>query len=235
MVSWRPALRADVVVDPTTDLTRASALVIVDVQNDYCHADGALARLGNDCTETTAVAYHVRALLQSARSAGLPVVHVRTEHSDWTDVPGWSARGTGGGGYIDPEGFPIARRGSWGAEPFGGIMPREDEWVVTKHRYSGFAYTSLELALRAKGCERVVLAGVTTDMCVRATAIDAVTRGFQPVLVIDGTACTDSARQASAIREFTGYCGPATTTEALVAAWSALAAPNSQPRAPVRA
>lgn len=128
------------------------------------------------------------------------------------------ARGDAGN-LLDPRHHPIVRQGSWGAQPYR-ISAAADERVVVKHRYSGFAYTSLELSLRARGRQVVLLAGVTSDLCVRATGFDALARGFQPVLVADATAATSRARHDSAVTEFRSYLGPVVTVADVQAAWS---------------
>lgn len=194
------------------------ALVVVDVQNDYCDPDGALARAGGDMSQVAPAVDAISALLDVARAAGAPCLHVRTEHSDWTDTPEWLARGDAGN-LLDPRHHPIVRQGSWGAQPYR-ISAAADERVVVKHRYSGFAYTSLELSLRARGRQVVLLAGVTSDLCVRATGFDALARGFQPVLVADATAATSRARHDSAVTEFRSYLGPVVTVADVQAAWS---------------
>ena len=198
------------------------AVVVVDMQNDYCHPDGALAALGADVGAAAGVAEHITTLLEAARAVGVPCLHVRTEHSPWTDTEEWLARGETAD-VIDPRRHPIVAAGSWGAQPFGVVADPSDR-VVVKHRYSGFAYTSLALSLRARQRDVVVLVGVTSDVCVRATAFDAITHGFRPVLVEDGTTSTSAERNASAIREFATHLGSVVDTAELLAQWQEPAA-----------
>lgn len=197
---------------------RRCALVIVDVQNDYCHPDGALACSGGDMSDVEPAVAAIEATLAAARAAEVPCLHVRTEHSTWTDTPEWLARGDAGN-LLDVRHHPIVRQGSWGAQPYR-VAAADDERVVVKHRYSGFAHTSLELSLRARDREVVLLAGVTSDLCVRATGLDALARGFQPVLVADATAATSPARHRSAVDEFRSYLGPVVTVADVRAAWT---------------
>jgi ureidoacrylate peracid hydrolase len=160
-------------------------LAIIDVQNDFCHGDGAYARLGHDVEPMAAVVPHVAKLLDLARDRDVPRVHIRVAHSDWTNDPAWLQRGMGGE-VIDVHHIPIASEGTWGAE-FFEIEPRPDEFVLTKHRYSAFAYTPLELIMRAKAATTIVLCGLATHVCVHATARDALFAGFVPVVVEDAT------------------------------------------------
>jgi ureidoacrylate peracid hydrolase len=193
------------------------AVVVVDMQNDYCHPEGALAKLGADVGSAARVGARITALLDVARAAGVPCLHVRTEHSPWTDTPEWLARGEAAD-MLDPRRYPIVAQGSWGAQPYGVAVDDADR-VIVKHRYSGFAYTSLELSLRARQRDVVVLAGVTSDVCVRATAFDAIIHGFRPVLVRDGTTSTSAERNTSAIQEFASHLGRVLDVEDLAKQW----------------
>lgn len=205
-------------IDLTTLLApERCAVVVVDLQNDYCHPDGALARRGADVSAARTAAENTVDLLAAARAAGSPCIHLRTEHSSWTDTPAWLLRGSTGD-LLDATRVPIVAAGTWGAEPFTVEACSQDR-VITKHRYSGFAYTSLELSLRARECETIILAGVTSDTCVRATAFDAISLGFVPVMVTDCTASSTAERHAQAVQEFSNTLGPVTTSEALSAAW----------------
>lgn len=193
------------------------ALVVVDLQNDYCHPDGALAARGADVAGAAAAARATVELLPAARSAGVPCVHLRTEHSDWTDTPAWVMRGRTGE-LLDVADTPVALAGTWGVQPFVVEAAPEDR-IITKHRYSGFAYTSLELSLRARGCESVVLAGVTSDVCLHATALDALARGFLPVLLSDCSASSTPRRHQEAVAQFANSLGPVVDSATVRAAW----------------
>jgi ureidoacrylate peracid hydrolase len=180
-------------------------LLTVDVQNDYCHEQGALARVGADVTDLQRAALHIETLLECARSAGVPRAHVRTEHDACHDDAAWLKRGVSGH-TLDVERFPIARRGSWGSE-FYRIRPQPGELVVVKHRFSAFAYTDLELMLRANQIDTVVLCGVTTNVCVNITGVDALMRGFYPVIVQEAVAAPTAAEHAGALETFAQYFG----------------------------
>ena len=169
----------------------------------------------------------IETLLDAARFAGVPCLHLRTEHSDWTDTPQWLARGDAGD-LLDPRRHPIARQGSWGAQPYR-INAGDDERVIIKHRYSGFAHTSLELSLRARNRDVVLLAGVTSDLCVRATGLDALARGFQPILLADATASTSGARHDCAISDFRSYLGPVLVVADVRARWDGRVAEPGTP------
>jgi ureidoacrylate peracid hydrolase len=197
-------------------------LAVVDVQNDFCHPDGAYAQLGQPVELMAGVVPAIERLLGVARRTGVPRVFVRVTHSEWTDDPAWLARGAGGP-VLDIERIPITRAGTWGAE-FYGIEPRPDELVLTKHRYSAFAYTPLALAMRAKGASTIVLAGVATQVCVHATARDALFAGFLPVVVEDATASITEEAHRRALADITSFIGRVVSIADLERAWDPAAA-----------
>jgi ureidoacrylate peracid hydrolase len=193
-------------------------LLTVDVQNDYCHEQGALAKGGADVRELQRAARYIETLLECARSVGIPRTHVRTEHDACYDDAAWLKRGTSGH-TLDVQQFPIARQGSWGSE-FYRIRPRPDELVIVKHRFSAFAYTDLELVLRTSRIDTVVLCGVTTNVCVNITGIDALMRGFYPVIVREAVAAPTAAEHVSALETFTQYFGKVIDLAAIQKAWN---------------
>lgn len=201
----------------TTPGISDSLLVFVDVQNDYCHPEGALGKAGHDLSGIDPAMDRCRAVLELARQVNVPVVHVRTEHSGWTDSADWLDRG-GAGTVLAPRRAPIVRAGSWGAEPYG-LEARDDELILIKHRYSAFAHTPLELVARARTRGVILLAGFTTDVCVRATAIDAQSHGLRPWLLSDATATTGTSSQAEACRLFTAFHGPSVSVDGLSQDW----------------
>jgi ureidoacrylate peracid hydrolase len=194
------------------------ALVVVDVQNDFCHEDGAFATLGPDVSRLQAVVPAIESLLELAHAESVPVIHLVTTHGPWSDSPSWRRRGLAGA-TLDVERTPFLQPGTWGAEMYR-LVPGEDDLVIEKHRYSGFAYTPLELALQAKERDTILLAGVTTHACVEATAFDAISRGVFPVLVEDCVATTSDPLASSAHRDFKELLGAVVSLPDLAAAWS---------------
>jgi ureidoacrylate peracid hydrolase len=192
-------------------------VVVIDLQNDFCHENGGMARLGLDVSRAQAMMDNVRALLDRARAGGVPVIFMRTTHSEWFDTPAWVSRGRGGD-VLDVDRIPLVQEGTWGAE-FYGVQPGPDDLVLTKHRFSAFAYTPLELSLRARNKDTVVLAGTVTNVCVEATAVDALMRGFFPVLVSDCSAARSAAADDAARAEFEDHVGTVVTLRELQVAW----------------
>lgn len=143
------------------------ALVIIDMLNDFVH--GALKT-----PEAASTVEPARRVLEHFRSRGWPVIYVNDSHySTDIEMPLWG---------------PHAMKGTWGAQVVPELAPREGEYVLEKHAYSGFYGTSLDHILRSLGVDTVVLVGLDADICVRHTAADAFFRGYKVVVVRDAVA-----------------------------------------------
>jgi ureidoacrylate peracid hydrolase len=183
-----------------------SALVIIDVQNDFCHPEGTAARMGLDVSAVQAAVPNIVDLIDIARTHDIPRIYLRGEHNRWFDSPSWVARGAAGRS-IHAEKLPYVRSGTWGAD-FFVVAPTDDELVIVKHRYSGFAFTPLELALQTLGIDTVLLCGTSTHVCVEATARDAIMRGYRPVTVSDCVASGQAHLHEAALVDMAEYLGP---------------------------
>jgi ureidoacrylate peracid hydrolase len=141
---------------------RTTALLVVDVQNDFCHETG--VRHGGRLVDMDAAVDNMERLVQAARAAGVPVLFVRTEHSTWTNSSSWLERRTS-----DKASVEACVPGTWGAEIYR-LQPTQRDKIVTKHRYSAFIGTDLDLILRTLGVKHLVVTGVNTNICVDSTA-----------------------------------------------------------------
>jgi ureidoacrylate peracid hydrolase len=186
---------------------RDAALVVVDMQNDYCSSRGGLAHAGFLPGGTSMIERMTPVLantIEQARQRALRVVWVRTEYGDVTTSTAWLRRGGG-------QPLPICRPGTWGAEWFG-VAPKPDEIVVTKHRYSPFVNTPFETILRVQGISVLAIAGTTTNVCVESTARDAFMRDYQVVVLSDCTASYESATHESALLNVRRHFGAVMTS-----------------------
>jgi ureidoacrylate peracid hydrolase len=203
---------------------RRSALIIVDVQNDFCHPDGTAARMGLDVSAVQSVVPSIVTLIELARTHGVHRIYLRGEHNRWFDSPTWVARGAAGQS-IHAEEVPYVRSGTWGAN-FFVVEPTDEELVIVKHRYSGFAFTPLELALQTLGVDTVLLCGTSTHVCVEATARDAIMRGYRPVIVSDCVASGQSHLHQAALMDMAQYVGPVVSLEEVHQAMEGAGDPN---------
>lgn len=189
-----------------------SALIVVDVQNDYIHPDGVFGQKGLVSAEMYAMMPDLKGLVESARSNGVPVIFIQTTHQDETDSEVWYSHS---GGVANP----VCRRGTWGAE-FYEVAPAEGEIVVNKHRYSAFINTRLESVLRTLRVQTVVIAGVLTNVCVEATARDAYSRDYFVVLAENCCAASTLAEHEMTMQNAERCFGIVASRREIEHAWS---------------
>lgn len=164
-----------------TETPRASCLMLIDLQNDFCHQHGVFARGGLVLEDPDGLVARVNLLVAAARAASVPVAWVRMLFDSAEDAGLLASRGPGLAGTA-------LRRGSWGARLLEGLDAREDDLWIEKNRFSAFLRTDLEPRLVERGIGRLVVGGVRTDFCVESTVRDAFMRDFEVVLVRDAVA-----------------------------------------------
>ncbi|NCT91265.1 cysteine hydrolase [Cellulomonas sp. APG4] len=197
-----------------------AAVVVVDVQNDFCDPAGACGQRGSDTTAAVAMVPRLERFLDEARAAGVLVVFIQTTHDETTDSPAWLGRR---GDPVPGASGPVqtCRTGSWGAE-FYRVAPQEGEPVVVKHRYSAFAGTDLEVVLRTAGVDSLLLTGVSTNVCVESTLRDGLFAEFHVTLVEDCAASYEEAAHAMTVQNVEKYFGLVARSDEIGAGWSAL-------------
>jgi len=178
---------------------KKSALIVVDMQNDFCHKNGSGALNGNDVTRHYELVPRLQKLIDSAHEAGIPVIFIKTEHDETTDSKVWKSRRKG-------RKHPTCVKGSWGTEYFG-VAPTEKDIEVIKHRYSAFIGTDLELKLRAMGCETLLMTGVSTNVCVESTLRDGFMLDFNVILVEDCCAAANAELHQGTINNVSRHFG----------------------------
>lgn len=180
----------------TLDAQR-TAVVVVDMQNDFVSEGGAL-RVDSASDTLPAIA----GLLERARDAGAKVVYTQDWHPE--DDPEFE---------IWPE-HVVA--GSWGAEIVEALAPKGDEWVLRKPRYDGFYGTRLDHLLRLWGVERLVVVGTVANICVLHTAGSAALRWFDVIVPEDGVSANTEFDLLATLRQVTFlYMGEVTTTDGI--------------------
>ncbi|MDQ2727403.1 MAG: cysteine hydrolase family protein [Actinomycetota bacterium] len=187
-----PAAPQSVVCDPSR-----TGIVVIDIQNDFCHPSGWLASIGVDVTPTAAPIAVLVDLLPDLRAAGMPVVWL-----NWGNRPDRANLPPGVLHVYDPDGSstgigdplpgagPVLQAGSWGAAVVDTLVPAENDVAIDKFRMSGFWDTPLDSVLRNLDLTTLLFAGVNVDQCVLATLIDAACAGYDCILVADACATT---------------------------------------------
>lgn len=201
-----------------------AALLVVDVQNDFCHKDGLFGKLGLDMSGVQAAARRIAALLPAARRAGVPVIFVTMEHEPLTNSSAWVHR------------YPVPRAdacvaGTWGAALYE-VTPAPGEPVVVKHRYSPFVGSNIEYMLRARQRMSLLVTGVATNICVESVLRDGFMRDYHVVLVEDCAGAYSERAHQSTVENTRAFLGRVLQSETLLQAWGELIArpEPSQPK-----
>jgi ureidoacrylate peracid hydrolase len=198
-----------------------TALVVIDMQNDFCASGGMVSRDGRDISEAQRMAERLPELLDCARAAGVLCVFVRCEYTSegnaylsdpWLEQAVRERKG----GFTT---MPVCEKGSWAGDWYGGIQPIEGDIVVVKNRYDAFQGTNLDLVLRSHGIRTVVMTGVVTNVCVETTARSAFVRDYYVVMAEDGCAAYVREDHEQTMRNIRRFFGVTPSIAELCAAW----------------
>jgi ureidoacrylate peracid hydrolase len=177
-----------------------TAVIVVDMQNDFGHADGMFGKAGIDLTGIRATIEPTARVLDAARANGMPVVFLKMafkpdlSDSGAPNAPNWLKHlpMKAGDGTLSPAGSPsrVLIRDTWNTDIIDELPVAPEDLIVYKHRFSGFFETELHDLLRQRGVTHLVFTGCTTSVCVESTMKDAMFRDYHCLVLED---CVDEA------------------------------------------
>lgn len=195
-----------------------AALIVVDVQNDFCATGGWIDQLGEDVSQAQAMLPNLQKLIDQARGAGVLVVFVQAVYDERYHSVVYKE-------FVSRRfqtGLPC-QSGTRGVE-FYQVQPQPGDFLVQKHRYSAFANTDLDLILRSNGIQTLIMTGVATNGCVESTARDGFFQDYYIVVAEDCCASGNPAFHETALRILADRFGLVVTSKEIIAAWSRVAA-----------
>lgn len=191
-----------------------SAVLVVDIQNDFCAPDGYLGRkYGCDEAANDALAARNVALTDAARDAGALIIWIQAIYDPvYLSAPMLMKGGAKGNDVR-------CVNGSWGAD-FYKVAPKEGDLVIQKHRYSAFSGTATDNLLRRNGIRTTVVTGVSTNICVESTLREAFNLGYYVVVPKDCVASNNAELHEATLKNVEFLIGDVTTSADLIDRWS---------------
>lgn len=188
--------------DPLTVTVAETALIVVDMQNAYCSPGGYMDAVGFDVSGAAPVIAENRALIDACKAAGITIIYLQNGFEpDQRDVGGptapvWHKSNALRFMRANPDwSGKLITKGTWDHAIVDELKPADDDIVVGKSRYSGFAGTNLDQILSARRIRTVLVAGVATNVCVESTIRDAYHREYFPIMVTDATMAAGDGQQ----------------------------------------
>ena len=181
----------------------SAVLLVIDIQNDFCHDQGAFSRMGVDLSYIQGMIPKLKNFIEEIRSTSIPIIFVKNVYDSWT-----LSEGLVNFKRIRGKEVKMCEEGKWGSD-FFEIRPdlERSERIVIKHRYSAFRDTQLDLILRSIGRDILILSGVTTNVCVETTARDGFMRDYRIIVLEDCTAATSIQEHEAALFNIRNYFG----------------------------
>ena len=193
-----------------------TALVVIDIQEDFVSPTGAAGQWGIDLSILDAPLDNCDRLIAAARAKDVPLVFARVVTQPETDSAALKALHARKG--RPPQALDICRVGTQGVDYYR-VKPEPGDMEVEKRLYSSFVGTDFDARLRARGIDTLVIVGFTTDCCVDCTARDAFHLNYNVFVVTDATAAYDTDLHYGALNGLSKNCALLTDTPSVLSAW----------------
>lgn len=186
------------------------AVLVVDIQNDFCHEHGAFAQLGLDVTPAQAVTPLIKGFIDEVRKYGIPVIYSKQIESDEVTPPNLKRQ------FESGRLKAVCAPNSWGSD-FYLLQPAEGEYVLEKYTYDLFSNPQLRKILDEKNINTLVITGVNTDICIDTIVRRAFTEGYQVVVPCNLVATMNSEGQRYYLDVFHKFFGTVTDSDRILA------------------
>ena len=198
------------------------AVLVVDMQNDFCAEGGAMHREGRDVTLVQKMVPRLAQLITAARAAKVPLVWIKNVYNtgpNWYLSETWleQAERRRNGAYLT---IPVCEPNAWNGD-FYEVKPEPDEVIVTKHRYGAFENTDLDLVLRSNRIKSVIITGVATNVCCETTARQAFMKDYYVLFTSDCCATYSQAQHDATLFNIDQFFGQVVTSDEIMACWPA--------------
>lgn len=175
----------------------STAVLVIDVQNDFCSPDGVMAKKGKNLSYVEETIPQLMRSINQFRDKGMTIIFVKTSHSSLTDSKTWENRG---------EAAKMVCTSKWGKQLYE-VQPEESDIVIVKNRYSAFIGTNLELILQSNDIDSLLFTGFVTNVCIESTVREAFMKDFSTVTLSDCTACYNYDEFKSSLSNLRNYFG----------------------------
>jgi ureidoacrylate peracid hydrolase len=195
-------------------LREPTALLVIDMQNDFVHDEGAFSHAGFDVGPYQALIPQILNLRKAAKEKDISTWIVGMSHNATNDGnDAWIKRRRGKG---HPD---TCRTGTWGQGFYTDMEPAVDDKVMLKHRYSAFVGTDLHERLQEEQLNTLVICGINTNTCVESTARDAHMLGYHVIVIRDATACAYTDAYVPSLHNIERHFGLVAQTNDIVHIW----------------
>jgi ureidoacrylate peracid hydrolase len=192
-----------------------TALLVIDVQNAFCHPEGTLGVSGVDIEPAQAIVKPVRRLIERATAAGIPVLWTVQEHFEHDESRAKKRLAS----HTSKRARISALAGTWDAEIVDELKPlaTDPSMIITKHRFGAFHQTRLEMVLRMLGVDALLVTGATTNACVETSIREAYLRDYDVIAVTDCISGIRSEWTPTAHAVWAQYFGELASSEEVIA------------------